>query len=262
MPALGWPDRNRGSSSLRVRKSGLDVCRDALGSVASGTDLSDRTGLDDSAGATWIGSQYTVPQCNYQAAPTCSTGYNETSAPYWNGYQWVGIGCSLPPASPEDPGTQCTAAIPAGFMFGSQAGFIPGSWNNPSFAVGAYLSGIPRSDTAYATTLYGPPYTEDSCGTTSINYIAYCGINPSGWFDQMVEVTETGGEAPAITNAKGMSFRRQSPARSPRGMDKKSAQWALFLWPLRSCYRGYAPVVNDQVTLIGVPSRSPTNEAV
>jgi hypothetical protein len=145
------------------------------------------------AGATWIGSQYTAPQCNYQAAPTCPTGYNETSAPYWNGYQWVGIGCSLPPASPQDPGTQCTAAIPAGFTYGSQAGFNPGSWDNPSFANGGYVfGGIPRSDTVYAAALYGPPYANGSCGTTSVNYIAYCGINPSGWFDQMVEVTEAG----------------------------------------------------------------------
>jgi hypothetical protein len=144
------------------------------------------------AGATWIGSQYTAPQCNYQAAPTCPTGYNETSAPSWNGYQWVGIGCSLPPASPEDPGTQCTAAMPAGFTFGEQAGFNPGSWNNPSFTPGGYLYGIPRSDAVYAASLYGPPY-QDACGTSNPDYIGYCGINPSGWFDQMLEVTEPSG---------------------------------------------------------------------
>jgi len=77
-------------------------------------------------------------------------------------------------------------------MFGDQPGFIPGSWDNPSFANGGYLSGIPRSDTVYAASLYGPPYL-NGCGNPTQDYIAYCGINPSGWFDQMVEVTEGSG---------------------------------------------------------------------
>lgn len=53
------------------------------------------------AGATWIGSQYTAPQCNYQAPPTCPAGYAETSAPGWTGSSWTAPGCAAPP--PELP---------------------------------------------------------------------------------------------------------------------------------------------------------------
>jgi hypothetical protein len=145
------------------------------------------------AGATWIGSQYTAPQCNYQAPPTCPSGDTTTSSATWNGSQWVGLGCQPPPANNPPPySQQCTAELPRGFMFGSQAGFNPGSWDNPSFANGGYLYGIPRSDTVYAASLYGPPYL-NGCGISTEDYIAYCGVNPSGWFDQMVEVTEGGG---------------------------------------------------------------------
>jgi hypothetical protein len=143
------------------------------------------------AAATWIGSQYTAPQCNYQAPPSCPGGYAQQGSPSWNGAAWVGLVC-VPNPTPPDPSAQCTASLPAGFTFGSQAGFNPGSWDNPSFSPGGYVYGLPRSDTVYAASLYGPPY-QDACGTSNPDYIGYCGVNPSGWFDQMVEVTEPSG---------------------------------------------------------------------
>jgi hypothetical protein len=48
--------------------------------------------------ASWIGSGYSQPLCNFQTAPMCSGGETETIAPVWNGEQWVGLGCS--PALP------------------------------------------------------------------------------------------------------------------------------------------------------------------
>lgn len=49
------------------------------------------------ASAAWIGSQYSAPQCNYQAPPSCPAGYSTVSAASWNGSSWVGLGCAIPP---------------------------------------------------------------------------------------------------------------------------------------------------------------------
>lgn len=61
--------------------------------------------------AVWIGSQYTHPQCNVQAQPTCPSGETETVPPIWNGSAWVGLGCApaLPPA-PVIPPTPVLAS--------------------------------------------------------------------------------------------------------------------------------------------------------
>ncbi|RKT10648.1 hypothetical protein B0G69_8082 [Paraburkholderia sp. RAU2J] len=78
------------------------------------------------ASAQWIGSQYSAPQCNYQAAPTCPSGYAQTSAPNWDGATWTAPGCAAPPPpgntgsgggySPSDPTSHCKAnAVAAGY---------------------------------------------------------------------------------------------------------------------------------------------------
>ncbi|AXF12745.1 hypothetical protein CUJ91_32765 (plasmid) [Paraburkholderia graminis] len=66
-------------------------------------------GWTTAAPARWIGSQYSAPQCNYQAPPTCANGFNQTSAPSWNGSSWVGLGCAAPP--PALPGTAQLASV-------------------------------------------------------------------------------------------------------------------------------------------------------
>lgn len=48
--------------------------------------------------AKWMGSGFTQPQCNYQAPPSCPTGWQEISGPSWNGSAWVGLSCQIPPA--------------------------------------------------------------------------------------------------------------------------------------------------------------------
>jgi len=73
-------------------------------------------GWTTAAPAQWIGSQYSAPQCNYQAPPTCPNGFNQTSAPSWNGSNWVGLGCAAsPPALPETAqlASVCESAIAA-----------------------------------------------------------------------------------------------------------------------------------------------------
>ena len=49
------------------------------------------------ASAQWIGSQYSAPQCNYQAPPQCPSGWQETSGASWNGSTWGGLLCQPPP---------------------------------------------------------------------------------------------------------------------------------------------------------------------
>ena len=66
-------------------------------------------GWTTAAPAQWIGSRYSAPQCNYQAPPTCPNGFNQTSAPSWNGSSWVGLGCAASP--PALPGTAQLASV-------------------------------------------------------------------------------------------------------------------------------------------------------
>jgi hypothetical protein len=63
--------------------------------------------------AKWIGSQYSLPQCNYQAAPACPSGYDQVSPPLWTGLGWTGPGCrpSAPLVTPTDELNACIAAF-------------------------------------------------------------------------------------------------------------------------------------------------------
>ena len=66
------------------------------------------------AGASWTGSSWTAPSCNYQAPPTCPSGYTETSAPSWNGSSWSAPDCQ-PPAPPPLPAASLMAACEASY---------------------------------------------------------------------------------------------------------------------------------------------------
>ena len=68
------------------------------------------------AASTWIGSQWSAPQCNYQAPPTCPGGFTQIASPSWNGSAWVGLGCqpNIPPATPADQQAACAAAAGGG----------------------------------------------------------------------------------------------------------------------------------------------------
>ena len=64
------------------------------------------------ASAQWIGSQYSAPQCSYQAPPACPAGYTETSAPAWTGAAWTAPGCAAP-SPPVSQSTEEAACVTA-----------------------------------------------------------------------------------------------------------------------------------------------------
>jgi hypothetical protein len=53
------------------------------------------------ASAQWIGSQYSAPQCNYQAPPSCPANDVTVSGPSWTGSSWIGLACQAP--APQVP---------------------------------------------------------------------------------------------------------------------------------------------------------------
>ncbi|MGF6996933.1 hypothetical protein P3T25_005308 [Paraburkholderia sp. GAS32] len=53
-------------------------------------------GWTTGAAAQWQGSHFSSPQCNYQAPPSCPSGWIETVGPSWNGSAWVGMSCQIP----------------------------------------------------------------------------------------------------------------------------------------------------------------------
>jgi hypothetical protein len=89
--------------------------------------------------AQWIGSQYSAPQCNYEAPPSCPPGYVQ-GGPNWNGSSWVDLSCI--PQAPAIP----TIVASAGFYVwetcesmtnGNQSGTMPvlvykATWSNGS----------------------------------------------------------------------------------------------------------------------------------
>ncbi|MCP3724678.1 hypothetical protein M3I53_16355 [Paraburkholderia sp. CNPSo 3272] len=73
--------------------------------------------------AKWIGSGFTQPACHYDAPPTCAPGYDQQSAPVWNGSEWVGLVC-VPQARQVTPPTQLAACEATGNFPGTIAGTV------------------------------------------------------------------------------------------------------------------------------------------
>lgn len=68
--------------------------------------------------SSWNGATWSAPNCSFQAQPSCPSGYNETSVPTWNGSSWVGLGCT-PQAPPCPNGFSCDAGgVPYALMLG------------------------------------------------------------------------------------------------------------------------------------------------
>jgi hypothetical protein len=131
------------------------------------------------AAATWIGSQYSAPQCNYQAPPVCPSGYNEMAPPSWNGSAWVGIACVPAAPQPPDPMTACESSVPAGF---SVSNFLNSSAHNSQYP----------SDTGLEFGGTGPEYTtECSSGNT---YFLFCFVSPNGNVDTWQETVGEGSQ--------------------------------------------------------------------
>jgi hypothetical protein len=166
--------------------------------------------------ARWIGSQYSAPQCNYQAPPSCPTGYMQTAAPSWNGSSWVGLACAVPPPAGGIPvGTPesqvCLGAVATvdpwgtpdnGFMHWSSdlaAGqAIFGSLSGPTYGT--------VSDT-YATWVSSFPWAN----IAQINYQAGGEPDPAAIADMWVGGDSYGGTAacwvtPGTTNVLGVEY--------------------------------------------------------
>lgn len=134
-------------------------------------------GWTTAVAAKWIGSQYSAPQCSYQAAPTCPTGYTQTVAPAWNGSSWGSPGCVLlqvggiPTGTPESQ--VCLGALATidpwgtpdnGFMhwssdlaagqalFGSLSGPVAGSGSD---TFNAWFNSLPWGNIAQIQQQYG-----------------------------------------------------------------------------------------------------------
>ncbi len=124
--------------------------------------------------ATWIGSQYTTPQCNYQAQPVCPPDDITTSPAAWNGSQWVGLGCQpqaqTPP--PSDPMTACESSVPGGFTL---TNFLNSNAHNSQYPSDAGLE--------FGGT--GPEYTTEC--SSSNTYFLFCFVSPSGSVDTWQE---------------------------------------------------------------------------
>jgi len=164
--------------------------------------------------AQWIGSQYSAPQCNYQAPPSpCPDGDTTTSPASWNGSQWVDPVCAAP-APPSCPsGFQC------GMDGNPYAGFIGYcgysfdglgrngrvTWNTPYFQCATTLAGASAQTGRQLTTQgYSPQtwfYLQFANSNTCINCTAetYAGTAvPSGTVLQEVYLNFNSGWTGAI----------------------------------------------------------------
>ena len=129
----------------------------------------------------WIGSQWTAPQCNYQAQPTCPPGDTEVSPASWNGSSWNGPACQTP--SRQDPSATCTAAVPGGYTLNAAWTQVSNP-NGPTAAAALGLPGFASQWSVYPVS--GPPYT-GVCNTYNI-WFGTCIAAPNGqvavWMSQ------------------------------------------------------------------------------
>lgn len=132
------------------------------------------------AAATWIGSTYSSPQCNYTPPPTCPTGYTENSPPSWNGTSWVGLGCTVPPQDPPDPVSMCTATTPSGYALTQYGGSESSNTTTNHWAQLAGLTSY-QDNTVYYWSANGPVYDVPCPGVQSNNtYTFLCFVHPDG----------------------------------------------------------------------------------
>jgi hypothetical protein len=140
--------------------------------------------------ASWIGSQYSAPQCNYQAPPTCPSGYDETPPASWNGSSWAGLSCTpRSPPPPPDPTVMCQAQVPSPYTASTP---FTHSTQYDAFAAQVGYPG----DIAFLASGYGPVY-QNECGNNHYEYGLACFVTPSntfaGWYIFASNTTTCGG---------------------------------------------------------------------
>ncbi|MGF6658582.1 hypothetical protein QF000_000226 [Paraburkholderia atlantica] len=94
------------------------------------------------AAAQWIGSQYSAPQCNYQAPPICPAGYDQTG-PDWNGSAWVNLRCN-----PRNP-PPITIVSATGFYVWEDCGAWNGGNKSGSIPILLYKASWSDGSTTY-----------------------------------------------------------------------------------------------------------------
>ncbi|PXX05653.1 hypothetical protein C7399_14026 [Paraburkholderia tropica] len=118
-------------------------------------------GWTTAVAAVWQGSQYSSPQCQYQAPPTCAPGYTQISGPDWNGVAWVDLMCQPTlPARPDIP-TQCMAQLPSGWT-------VNGTYS------GSASSAVPPAGYQISWYTGSTSLLTDKCGTTYYETILEC----------------------------------------------------------------------------------------
>lgn len=172
------------------------------------------------ASAQWIGSQYSAPQCNYQAPPTCPGGFTETSAPVWNGSSWTGLGCQ-PTIPPPPPTTtllgQCETALYS-WVSGQPWGDMSPGWMDRNSGSTAYTNsggvsgGINpwSAQTGFGTVvLQDARFTLWTGGTLGSNYEVTGGFDNGGFSEYFIapycQITAAG----TITNLNGQTISAQ-----------------------------------------------------
>nr|WP_261530808.1 hypothetical protein [Burkholderia multivorans] len=114
----------------------------------------------------WQGSQWSAPQCNYQAPPSCPAGQVMTSAPMWNGSSWSQPVCQLP--APQLPAQTNWAQIcdQASAARGYSTHFTNSMFHPYTFGTGVATMG---GEDGMAI---GPPYINGDLSTSQ--YDATC----------------------------------------------------------------------------------------
>jgi len=148
------------------------------------------------ASAQWIGSQYSAPQCNYQAPPPCPPGRVEAVPPSWNGSAWVGQVCQIPPA----PQNVCPYGFASGPVWNgstwiyscnsaptvtcaseaqSQGYTLTNGYGTSGPFTGYYI----KFDGSYGYGTYNNveygatgPVWSDTCGNSGNTYLLYCPV--------------------------------------------------------------------------------------
>lgn len=173
--------------------------------------------------AKWIGSGFTLPQCNYQAPPTCPDGYTVATPAAWTGSGWVAPTCWPPlPPVPQTPDAICSAAVASKtFRLSSygnySGGIVDGStltpagnwmqvisstdwsvtWRFATYAIQDWNGKLsisndsiripaPLGDTYYHLGYDGPAYygiPYEPADAPYTGYVASCAISPSGALD-------------------------------------------------------------------------------
>ncbi|CAE6832426.1 hypothetical protein R69746_06555 [Paraburkholderia aspalathi] len=148
--------------------------------------------------AKWIGSQYSAPQCNYQAPPSCPPGWITTASPGWTGSFWTGPFCQIP-AAPTNPcqygyasgptwtgssWTYTCNAPPPTVTCASEAQAQGYTLTDGYGTSGPFTGYYIKFDGSYGYGTYnnveygatGPVWT-DSCGNSGNTYLLYCPVS-------------------------------------------------------------------------------------